>query len=170
MKAEACPFRPAYLERIAQLTGKTNQFNLTTKRYSLAEIQAIAEDPVYITRYIRLSDRFGDNGLISVAIGRLEAGTLHLDLWLMSCRVLKRDVELLMLDELTMAARTAGSSTLRGYYFRTPKNKMVARHYENLGFKFLLGTDVASEWELPIANYSIRNRHIRVGGIPQPAK
>ena len=170
MKAEAGPFRPAYLERIAQLTGKTNQFNLTTKRYSLAEIQAIAEDPVYITRYIRLSDRFGDNGLISVAIGRLEAGTLHLDLWLMSCRVLKRDVELLMLDELTMAARTAGSSTLRGYYFRTPKNKMVARHYENLGFKFLLGTDVASEWELPIANYSIRNRHIRVGGIPQPAK
>jgi FkbH-like protein len=170
MKAEAGPFRPAYLERIAQLTGKTNQFNLTTKRYSLAEIQAIAEDPVYITRYIRLSDRFGDNGLISVAIGRLEAGTLHLDLWLMSCRVLKRDVELLMLDELTMAARTAGSSTLRGYYFRTPKNKMVARHYENLGFKFLLGTDDASEWELPIANYSIRNRHIRVGGIPQPAK
>jgi FkbH-like protein len=170
MSAEAGPFKPAYFERIAQLTGRTNQFNLTTKRYSLAEIKAITEHPAYITRYLRLSDRFGDNGLISVAIGRLEAGTLHLDLWLMSCRVLKRDVELLMLDELAMAAGQVGASTLRGYYFRTPKNNMVARHYQNLGFNLLSEADEASEWELPIADYQLKNRHIQVGELQQPAE
>jgi FkbH-like protein len=161
MRAEAGPFTPTYLDRIAQLTGKTNQFNLTTRRYSRAEIEAIAGDDRFVTRYIRLTDRFGDNGLISVVIGRLDADTLHLDLWLMSCRVLKRDVELLMLDELAAAARLAGAGTLRGYYLRTPKNNMVCGHYERLGFVRDGGTDAASEWVLPLDGYRSRNTHIR---------
>jgi FkbH-like protein len=170
MLSEAGPFAPPYLERIAQLTGKTNQFNLTTRRYSLAEIETIAHDPEYLTRYIRLADRFGDNGLISVAIGKFDAATLHIDLWLMSCRVLKRDVELLMLDELVIAARQAGATTLRGYYFRTPKNSMVSRHYQNLGFSFDSGTEDASEWTLALDNYQARNVHIGRSTTSQEAR
>jgi len=169
MSSEAGPFAPPYLERIAQLTGKTNQFNLTTRRYSLAEIESIARDPAYITRYIRLADRFGDNGLISVVVGRLDATTLHIDLWLMSCRVLKRDVELLMLDELATAARQAGARTLRGYYVRTPKNNMVGRHYESLGFTLVAGGDDASEWTLALDDYQAKNKHIRQAGTSQTA-
>jgi FkbH-like protein len=162
MSAEASPFSPTYLERIAQLTGKTNQFNLTTKRYSLSEIESIARSPSYVTRYIRLRDRFGDNGVISAAIGRLESTTLHLDLWLMSCRVLKRDVELLMLDQLAAAAQNAGARVLRGYFFRTPKNKMVSKLYEGLGFAFVSGTEEHSEWTLSLENYRPRNVHINL--------
>lgn len=161
MSSETGPFAPPYLERIAQLTGKTNQFNLTTRRYSLAEIEAIARDPAYITRYIRLTDRFGDNGLISVAIGRMDRGMLHLDLWLMSCRVLKRDVELLMLDEMAAAAIRAGATSLRGYYLRTAKNKMVSRHYESLGFTQTAGLEDASEWTLSLDGYRPKNKYIR---------
>jgi FkbH-like protein len=162
MSAEVGPFTPTYLERIAQLTGKTNQFNLTTRRYSPGELEAIARDTGYITRYIRLADRFGDNGLISVAIGRVDAETVHLDLWLMSCRVLKRDVELLMLDELAAAACRNGARTLRGYYFRTPKNNMVSSHYEKLGFTRAGGVDDASEWTLSLEDYRPKNVHIRL--------
>jgi FkbH-like protein len=168
MSAEAGPFTPTYLERIAQLTGKTNQFNLTTKRYSLAEIESTASSPSYVTRYIRLRDRFGDNGVISVAIGRLESTTLHMDLWLMSCRVLKRDVELLMLDQLVVAAHNAGATTLRGYFFRTPKNKMVSRLYESLGFTFASGTEDRSEWTLSLENYRPRNVHINLADPSRP--
>jgi len=167
MSSEAGPFAPPYLERIAQLTGKTNQFNLTTRRYSLAEIESIARDPAFITRYVRLADRFGDNGLISVAIGRLVSKTLHIDLWLMSCRVLKRDVELLMLDELAAAARQGEATTLRGYYFRTAKNNMVGRHYESLGFTLVAGTDDASEWTLALDDYQAKNKHIGHAGTSQ---
>lgn len=170
MSSQAGPFVPPYLERITQLTGKTNQFNLTTRRYSLAEIESITHDPAYITRYIRLADRFGDNGLISVAIGRLEAATLHLDLWLMSCRVLKRDVEMLMLDELVASARRVGATMLRGYYFRTAKNSMVSRHYQTLGFAFAAGTEDSSEWTLDTNNYMTRNVHIRLARDTQDTR
>jgi FkbH-like protein len=163
MSAETGPFKNPYMERIAQLTGKTNQFNLTTRRYSLADIEQIARNSAYVTRYIRLADRFGDNGLISVAIGRLEADTLHLDLWLMSCRVLKRDVELLMLDELAIAAREAGARNLTGYYFRTAKNNMVSRHYEKLGFDCIASAEDGSEWSLPVEEYMRKNLYIKIG-------
>jgi FkbH-like protein len=169
MSAETGPFGPPYLERIAQLTGKTNQFNLTTRRYSFAEIESIARDPAYITRYIRLADRFGDNGLISVAIGRLDRTTLHIDLWLMSCRVLKRDVELLMLDELATAAIATGARRLRGYYLRTPKNNMVSRHYESLGFTLATGADDASEWIFTLDDYQTKNKYIRRAATSQAA-
>jgi FkbH-like protein len=80
MVAEIDRFKPLYLERIAQLTNKTNQFNLTTRRYTLAEMEAISADPRYIALYGKLSDRFGDNGLISIVIGRRELDTLQMDL------------------------------------------------------------------------------------------
>ena len=135
MKAEIKGFIPMYLDRITQLTNKTNQFNLTTKRYTRGEIEAIANNKDYITLYGRLKDKFGDNGLVSVIVGRREKTTLHIDLWLMSCRVLKRDFEYAMFNELVKLAAEQGAKEIRGYYYRTPKNNMVADLYEKLGFK-----------------------------------
>ena len=111
MKGEIRPFIPAYLSRIAQLTNKSNQFNLTTRRYSQSDIEAVAADPSYITLYGKLEDKFGDNGVVSVLIGRLDGKDreeLHLELWLMSCRVLKRNMEYAMMDELVERAAASG--------------------------------------------------------------
>jgi FkbH-like protein len=152
------------MERIAQLTNKTNQFNLTTRRYTLVEMEAIARDPQYIGLYGRLADKFGDNGLISIVLGRREGSVLHLDLWLMSCRVLKRDMELAMLDSLAEHAQAAGVRTLRGTYIPTKKNAMVADHYRTLGFTQLsVDPEIgATVWELDLAGYTPRNTHIRI--------
>jgi len=171
MRAEIGPFRPVYLDRIAQLTNKTNQFNLTTRRFTLAEIESISKDPSWITLYAKLSDRFGDNGLISVVAGRREGETLHLELWLMSCRVLKRDMELAMLDELAEAARQLGIRRFIGYYRPTGKNSMVAQHYEMLGFNAIAAPpglgDGSTAWELLLNSHTPRNTHIEVLKIVQ---
>jgi FkbH-like protein len=164
MTAEIRSFSPVYLERITQLINKTNQFNLTTRRYTYAEIEQIAGDSRYITLYGRLADSFGDNGLISVIIGRIEGATVHVDLWIMSCRVLKRDMERAMLDALVAAARAAGAYELRGTYLRTPKNAMVAEHYPTLGFQPASPENDAdrSAWKLDLSSYVPSNRHIKV--------
>ena len=128
------PFEPLYMARISQLTNKSNQFNLTTRRYTQAEIEQIAEDISYITLYGKLEDKFGDNGVVSVVIGRKEGKTLHMDLWLMSCRVLKRDMEFAMMDTLVHACQKSGITKIKGYYYPTPKNKMVENFYELQGF------------------------------------
>ncbi len=165
MVAEIDAFRPEYLDRITQLTNKTNQFNLTTRRYTQAEIEALAADPSHVTLYGRLTDAFGDNGLVSVVVGHLAEHALHVDLWLMSCRVLKRDMEIAMLDALVSRARAAGAWSLYGYYLRTAKNGMVANHYKNLGFQEVSG-DAAqgSTWVLSTRSYENRNRHITLKG------
>jgi FkbH-like protein len=164
MQAEIAEFKPVYLERITQLTNKTNQFNLTTRRYTQADIEAIAADPKYIGIYGRLLDRFGDNGLVSIVLGRREGDELELDLWLMSCRVLKRDMEQAMLDVLVERARAANIRTLKGFYLPTKKNGMVANHYEKLGFApvSLDSETNASAWSLDVPSYAARNRHIRI--------
>ena len=110
------------LPRIVQLTNKSNQFNLTTRRYTQSEMEQVAESPNYIRLYGRLRDKFGDNGIVSVVIGEISGDALHIDLWLMSCRVLKRDMELAMLDELVEQCRTRGIRTIYGYYYQTAKN------------------------------------------------
>ena len=134
MKGEIQGFIPLYLSRIAQLTNKSNQFNLTTKRYSQSEIEEIAQDPERITLYGKLGDKFGDNGVVSVVIGRKQGDELHLELWLMSCRVLKRDMEYAMMDELVAKAKEAGIRKLIGYYYPTAKNAMVKDFYSLQGF------------------------------------
>ena len=96
MKGEIKTFVPMYISRIAQLTNKSNQFNLTTKRYSQSEIEEAANASDHITLYGKLSDKFGDNGVVSVVIGRIDGpkqDELHMELWLMSCRVLKRNTK-----------------------------------------------------------------------------
>jgi FkbH-like protein len=163
MVGEIDAFSPVYLDRITQLTNKTNQFNLTTRRYTKPEMEAVAADPGYITLYGRLTDVFGDNGLVSVVIGRREEQTLHVDLWLMSCRVLKRGMEDAMLDALVLRARGVGVDRIVGHYIATPRNGMVADHYEKLGFTRIPGDNSdRTSWTLRIAEeYSPRNRHIR---------
>lgn len=147
MKAEIRSFTPMYMARIAQLTNKSNQFNLTTRRYSQAEIEAIAENPNYITLYGKLEDKFGDNGVVSVVIGRIggeNGDELHIELWLMSCRVLKRDMEYAMMDELEKVAKKRGIKKLIGYYYPTAKNGMVKEFYGLQGFHKLSEDELGS--------------------------
>ncbi len=138
MKAEIQGFIPMYMSRIAQLTNKSNQFNLTTKRYSQADIEEVAGDNNFITLYGKLEDKFGDNGVVSVVIGKKDSENpeqLNIELWIMSCRVLKRDMEFAMMDSLVMAAKEAGVKTLKGYYYPTAKNGMVREFYALQGFE-----------------------------------
>ena len=163
MSAEIDLFQPTYMDRIAQLTNKTNQFNLTTRRYTLAELEAATRDGKHIGIYGRLADRFGDNGLISVVLGRREDEALHLDLWLMSCRVLKREMEFAMLDVLVRHAAEQGVQRLVGYYLPTAKNGMVADHYEKLGFTRVSSDEKgATAWSLDVPTYQPKTNHIRI--------
>ena len=137
MKGEIQNFIPMYMSRIAQLTNKSNQFNLTTKRYSQSDIENAAADPDRITLYGKLGDKFGDNGVVSIVIGRIDGPArdeLHMELWLMSCRVLKREMEYAMMDELVEKAKAAGIRKIYGYYYPTAKNSMVKDFYSLQGF------------------------------------
>ncbi len=163
MTAEIQPFERLYIDRITQLTNKSNQFNLTTRRYTHAEMEAVRTDPAVIGLYGRLSDRFGDNGLISVVIGRVVGDTVDIELWLMSCRVLKRDMEVAMLDELVRHAKMHGAKQLRGIYLPTKKNEMVSDHYPKLGFVVdPVKVDGSCAYTLDIQQYEPRNSHIEI--------
>ncbi|WP_095012034.1 HAD-IIIC family phosphatase [Tsuneonella mangrovi] len=148
------PFDDQGRARIAQLVNKSNQFNLTTRRYSEAEVAAIASDPAKYAIQVRLADRFGDNGMISVVIFDRGADEWCCDTWLMSCRVLGRRVEEAILAHIAEAAREAGVEKLLGTYLPTARNGLVADHFANLGF------DAAGEgeggttfWSLDLASY-----------------
>jgi len=138
MVLSATPVGPSDLARVTQLVNKTNQFNLTTRRYTEAEVERFAGDAASVTLALRLRDKFGDNGLISVVLARpdpgLPAGELLIDTWLMSCRVLGRQVEEAVLGVLAAAAARSGATALIGQYRPTPRNAMVAGHYLRLGF------------------------------------
>jgi FkbH-like protein len=122
-------------QRVVQLINKTNQFNLTTRRHTDADIAAIMADKKSFGLQIRLLDRFGDNGIIAIVIGRmLEAGSVTIDTWLMSCRVLGRQVEPTTLNLVAAQAKLLGATKLFGEYIPTKKNGMVKDHYEKLGF------------------------------------
>ena len=135
MRAKILPFESKNFDRITQLTHKTNQFNLTTRRYTNTEIVAIAHSASMICLSGQLSDKFGDHGLITVVIATILEQQVEIDLWLMSCRVLKRHMELAMFDELLDRARRVGAKKIVGKYLPTKKNGMVADHFSNLGFE-----------------------------------
>jgi FkbH-like protein len=123
------------LARTVQLINKTNQFNLTTRRYSEADVVAVMQDERAFGAQLRLIDRFGDNGIIAIVIGRLQDDAdLVIDTWLMSCRVLGRQVEPTTLNLVAVLARQLGARRLVGDYIPTPKNGMVRDHYAKLGF------------------------------------
>lgn len=129
------PFDATGRARIVQLINKSNQYNLTTRRYTDPEVTAVEGDPQVFTLQVRLADTFGDNGMISVVICRpAEDASWEIDTWLMSCRVLGRRVEHMVLREILEQARAAGIRTLRGAYIPTERNKLVVEHYAKLGF------------------------------------
>lgn len=162
MEAEIDSFAPVYMARIAQLTNKSNQFNLTTKRFTQAEIEATAADENYVTLYGKLVDKFGDNGVVSIVIGHVDGTACDIDLWLMSCRVLKRDMEYAMMDELVARLKARGVTTLRGHYLPTAKNKMVENFYGDMGFALISKDDDGnSDWELSLEGYVDQNKHIK---------
>lgn len=167
MRAEIRPFSPMYMSRIAQLTNKTNQFNLTTERYTQTEIERISADQGYLTLYGKLEDRFGDNGVVTVVIGRIEGGACHIDLWLMSCRVLKRDMEYAMMDRIVEECLSRGLKKIYGYYRPTAKNNMVRDLYHDQGFTKISEDECGGTvWILEIPErYEKKNKVIQIKEI-----
>ncbi len=143
------------LARIVQLINKSNQFNLTTKRYAEEDVRAVMDDPRAFGLQLRLLDRFGDNGVIAIVIGRVGTDrACEIDTWLMSCRVLGRQVEPTTLNLLAAQARALGARRLVGRYVPTKKNAMVKDHYAKLGFTVTEETpDGGSRAVLDLASY-----------------
>ncbi len=145
--------------RVAQLSQRSNQFNLRTIRYTEGDIAAIADNPDFIDLSFTLEDKFGDNGLIAVIIMRKQdADTLFVDTWFMSCRVLKRGMEDFTLNTMVEKAKAKGFKRILGEYIPTPKNKMVESHYLNLGFMPL--DDVSNRYVLELDNYQPKECYI----------
>lgn len=135
MVGEFGPFDAAHTERITQLINKTNQFNLTTRRYSAAEVEGLLNDAGHITLYGRLLDKFGDNGIVTALIGAVNGEVLDIELWIMSCRTFKRQLEHAMFDRLCEAAAARGVKKIVGHYYPTAKNLLVKDFYATIGFE-----------------------------------
>jgi FkbH-like protein len=161
MEAQIGDFDEISIQRIAQLTNKSNQFNLTTKRYTEEEIRHFMQDGDYICLYGRLRDRFGDNGIVSVIIGHITEKRVDIELFLMSCRVLKRGMEDAMMDCLMEVAAEKGMEEVYGFYYPTKKNKMVETLYESMGFELLYEQDEKREFKIRLLDYKKRNNIIR---------
>jgi FkbH-like protein len=162
------PFDEVGRARIAQLISKSNQFNLTTRRYSEAQVAEIEEDPNCFTLQVRLVDTFGDNGMISVVICRQDGLVWQIDTWLMSCRVLGRRVEQAVLQELVLHARASGIESLIGTYRPTERNRLVEDHYAKLGFReFERNADGSTVWTLNIAEWKELSLPMQVVRIDQ---
>jgi FkbH-like protein len=169
MVMRARPIGPGELARATQLINKTNQFNLSTRRYSEAQVQQLADSPGAIALGLRLSDKFGDNGLISVVLARRDAAwrsdELFIDTWLMSCRVLGRQAEQAALQVLAEQASAAGYAALIGEYRPSERNAMVAEHYPQLGFIHEPNADTASTatlWRYPLPAQPTFTHHIEL--------
>ena len=146
--------------RVAQLSQRSNQFNLRTIRYTEADIEALAQDPKVIDLSFTLEDKFGDNGLIAVIIMKpQDVETLFVDTWFMSCRVLKRGMENFTLNTMVERAKAAGYKRIVGEYLPTPKNKMVEQHYPYLGFTRIEDAATA-QYELDVVAYQPRECYI----------
>jgi FkbH-like protein len=157
MELQWSPFDAIGLKRIVQLVNKTNQFNLTTRRYTDADVAAIMADPAAFTLQLRLIDQFGDNGIIGAAIGLCgPEGDARIDTWLMSCRVLGRGVEETTLNLVAAEAIRLGARRLVGEYLPTAKNGMVKDHYAKLGFAPLAAEGPGTRWELSLATFEPR--------------
>ncbi len=169
MELEWSRFDRVGLGRIVQLINKTNQFNLTTRRYTEAEVVRKMEDPRALCLQLRLVDRYGDNGIISLLIGELgEGGTMVMDTWLMSCRVLGRQVEEATLNLLVAEAAKMGAKRIEGAYLPSKKNGMVREHYGRLGFAKVEETaageaaDGSSRWRMEVQEFTPREVFMKI--------
>jgi FkbH-like protein len=163
MTLSISPFDAAGRKRIAQLIAKSNQFNLTTRRYSEAEVASVTSSPDAVTVQARLQDIFGDNGMISAVICLQLDRRWEIDTWIMSCRVLGRRVEETILQYLVQRARAAGITELIGRYIPTAKNNLVREHFSKLGFT-LTDAQPSGEttWRLSVSGYGDKDLPIRI--------
>jgi FkbH-like protein len=169
MEAEIALVTPGTLARAAQLTQKTNQFNLTTRRYAEPQLAAIAADPSCRVYTARLRDRFGDSGLVGVVITRSEGEACEIDTLLMSCRVIGRTLETALLATVIEQARMDGVARVVGWYLPTRKNGQVRELYRAHGFSCVEERDGASRWELDPRRADVApppwiKRHLLLGG------
>jgi len=155
MVSEAKPFDGFSAPRVAQLSQRSNQFNLRTVRYTEDDIKRIMSSADYVTRSFTLRDKFGDNGLICAIIAEKREKHLFIDTWFMSCRVLKRGMEAFTLNTIVELARASGYETVAGEYLPTAKNEMVRDHYSQLGFVWTDGL-----WLLHVPAYTPMNTRI----------
>lgn len=156
MVSTIAPFNKFNTPRVAQLSQRSNQFNLRTKRYTEADVERMAESEDYATFTFTLEDKFGDNGLICVIILNKESGQhLFIDTWFMSCRVLKRGMENFVLNVLVDYAKNNGFVALKGEFIETPKNAMVKNHYTELGF-----SETDGFFYLDVNDYTERTSYI----------
>jgi len=157
MELWAAPFDRMNLKRIVQLINKTNQFNLTTRRYTEEQVAVLIGAPDVVGLYFRLTDRFGDNGIISVIIARIDGDDTRkmvIDTWLMSCRALGRQVENACMNVLAASAERIGATEIVGEYIPTAKNNLVREHFRKLTFLPVEESpDLRSVWRLPLESY-----------------
>jgi FkbH-like protein len=162
MEAVISEFTPADVPRLAQLINKSNQFNLTTRRMTEADVVTVMNERDGVAFSARLKDRFGDHGLISIVIGRKTGRTMIIDTWLMSCRVLKRQVEELVLNELARLALLRGCDRLQGIYLPTAKNSMVRDFYARMGFSLIAEDADGREFELSLKEFKPIDTRIKI--------
>lgn len=153
MESVISEFTPVDVPRLSQLINKSNQFNLTTRRRSEAEVLAVMNDKNFVGFSVRLKDRFGDHGLISIVIGEKTGDVMKIDTWLMSCRVLKRQVEEEVLNELARLAKWKNCTRLEGVFLPTPKNEMVRDFYGRMGFTLNAESETKREFELRLDSF-----------------
>ena len=162
MTLSIAPFDDSGRKRIAQLISKSNQFNLTTRRYSEAEIAAMQSDPNVFAIQARLEDIFGDNGMISTVICRQSGPCWEVDTWIMSCRVLGRRVEEALLQYLVQRARLRGITEIIGRYIPTVKNGLVRDHFSRLGFIQTGAQNGETTWQLAVNSYDEKDLPMEV--------
>ena len=158
MRAEIRPIDELDMDRVVQLLAKTNQFNLTTRRHDADAVRRMAGTPGAVALTLRLKDRFGDYGLISVAIGvplpSAPVPTLRLDTWLMSCRAIGRTAEEYLMKHVIEIARRLNYDVLIGEFIQTSKNALVADFYERLGFRPLPATGDVKRYSIDVADFT----------------
>jgi FkbH-like protein len=169
MTASIAPFDELSLSRLVQLIGKTNQFNLTTRRHSQAQVEGFIQDPACIHFSVRLRDRFADHGLVALLIAKQNDSSVEIDTWLMSCRVIGRSLEKTMLAYLCQQAALRGITRIRGLYIPTVKNEPVKDLYSKLGFAQSGKLDTTEVWDYDVATRGpIENLFIKIVTLEDP--
>lgn len=152
MKARIQKFDDLHLPRIVQLINKTNQFNVTTKRYTESEVSGFIDNPKYLSRFVKLSDQYGDHGLISAFVGVIENKELYIDTWVMSCRVFQREVESLLFREVLHEAQRQKLTAIRATFLPTEKNAVIKDLFSTLGFRNTKkNPNGSTEWALSLS-------------------
>jgi len=158
MKSNLKKFESLNLERITQLVNKTNQFNLTVRRLNSKEITQISKSSKFLTISGNLKDKFGDNGIVTIFIGKIDKKNIHIYLWLMSCRVFNRNLEFALFDKLVSLCKKKDITKIYGYYKKSDKNGIVKEFYKTLGFK-----KNKNSWEFLVTNkYKPKNKIIKI--------